>query len=1222
MRLAGLCCVHVCLLTVAALASQPVNNKIALADRFSKAPLHFEPNVGQAPGEFKYIARSGKGLFLFGNDQTILRIWDSKSTAPESLRLRLSGSHPAKPAGVDSLVSHSNYFLGSDPSKWRKDVDNFGKVSYQGVYPGIDVVYYGNQREVEYDFVVAPGADPSQVKVNFTGQKSLSLDGKGGLVIGFGNRAIRQTEPIAYQNTASGRRYVAAQYKINGSDVSFRLGAYDHRQPLIIDPTITYSRFIGGTGPETADGIAVDAAGNAYVTGYTLSTNFPTVNAYDSTLGGTGQNAIDAFVVKLDPTGSTVLYSTYIGGASTDLAHAIAVDSNGNAYITGETQSTDYPVVNALRTTKSGGVDAIVTKLNPTGNALVYSTYMGGSLLDSGLAIAVDSTGAAYIGGSTFSLNFLGLVNFNDHEQDGFVVKLTPAGNVVVFGGYIGDTGSDIIQAIAVDVAGNMIIAGTTNSTTLQGNGVQQFYGGGAADGFIATYNAAGTFQKLTFVGGPGDDGIHGLATDAARNIYFVADTNSSSILSANLTAPSTAGAGDVLVGKFPPSLASYTYLRYLGGSSFEQSGGIAVDSTGAAYVTGLTQSANFPVVNGLSDRPGSYDAFVTKVAPDGNSLIYSTYLGGTQAEFGRAIAVNAAGDAFVTGYTLSPDFPRTVAGNVLNSSQDIFITKLSSCNITVNPAVEALNSQAATRTISLTTTPGCTWTISTTANFITLNGPTSGSGNGSFSYSVPANNGAQRSATIDISGIKLPVSQTGGVAVAPQVVGVTPTTGTGLTQTFTATFSDGNGGADIATAYFLAASAIAPNNVCFIEYNRAGNSFRVLGNDGATYSAAVPAGSGSAGNSQCTFSGVGAQGVVSGSNLTISFPVTFAESYGGAKNVYLLAIDSVGGNSNWQQAGTFTIQNPNIPQVPSVVSFSPLVGGGQSGTFTAVFRHPGGVNKHYLGYVLFLPTPNVVSYTAQGSCLIEYNRISNGVRLIDDAGTGWLGPLSGVPISPTAGSLTNSQCSVNVANVVPTLAGTDMTVQIPVTFNPNFTGILGTFLQENDVNDNTTGITQYGNWLVSLPPTPKPGPAVVAGDPPNGSGSSRTFTLTAGHTSGTSNLNIITLLIASSIVGGSPCQAFYFPLTNTLNLVNDSGTAMVSQTGNAPGTGGVLANSRCSLNTAASTKSVSGNNLTVTFPMGFAATGFTGVKSVYGNVFDIYGTLSHWVQIGYFSVP
>ena len=347
----------------------------------------------------------------------------------------------------------------------------------------------------------------------------------------------------------------------------------------------------------------------------------------------------------------------------------------------------------------------------------------------------------------------------------------------------------------------------------------------------------------------------------------------------------------------------------------------------------------------------------------------------------------------------------------------------------------------------------------------------------------------------------------------------------------------------------------------------------------------------------------------MTGSYLRVRFknsslaPITTANS-----EIFNAAVE---GSSGGGGGGT----TPPASSLPDVVSLSPNSGSGASGTFTATFRHPGGVFKHYLGYILFLPTPNVVSFRAQGSCLIEYNRISNGMRLIDNAGTGWLGPIEGVPVAPTTPPLSNNACTVNVAGVSVALSGTDMVINVPVTFNTAaVTQVVGTFIQEDDVNGNWTDFRQFGNWIVPGAPT-KPGPYVSGATPTTGAGSSATFSITVGHTSGTTALSDIHIRFNTAIVGGSPCHAVYFA-NNTIALINDAGTALVGPVS----LGAPLTTGRCSIGAGAS-RSLSGNNLTLNLPMTFSAANFGGSKNVYVDVFDIHGAVTHWVQTGTWGV-
>ena len=429
-------------------------------------------------------------------------------------------------------------------------------------------------------------------------------------------------------------------------------------------------------------------------------------------------------------------------------------------------------------------------------------------------------------------------------------------------------------------------------------------------------------------------------------------------------------------------------------------------------------------------------------------------------------------------------------------------------------------------------------------------------------------------------------------------------------------TYSDANGATDIATAYFMVNTTINGVSSCFVEYTRGSNSFRLLDDAGSNWSASIPAGSGAASNSSCTLTGAGSSGSAAGNTLTVTYNLSFSGA-ANTRNTYGLAIDAASGNSGWESLGTWTVPSaPPSSSVPNVISLTPAAGSGASGTFTATFRHPGGPTKHYLGYMLFLPLPNVVSFNAQGTCLIEYNRISNGMRLIDNAGTGWLGPLEGVPVTPAAAPLSNSACTVNIAGVVPTLCWNRHDHLCPSHVQSGgVTAVMGTFIQEQDVNGQWTDFRQFGNWTVPGAGT-RPGAFVTNATPASGSGSSLTLTAITGHTSGASNVGQVHVRFNTAIVGGNPCHAVYFPGSNTVALVNDTDTGIV---GPVP-LGSALTTNRCSL-AAGGSRSLSGNNVTVTLPFTFNAGIIGGAKNVYVAAYDVFGGVTHWVQTGTWTV-
>jgi len=465
------------------------------------------------------------------------------------------------------------------------------------------------------------------------------------------------------------------------AELGFEVGAYDASLPLVIDPTLVYSTYLGGSGFDYGSGIAVDSAGNAYVTGQTYSTDFPTANPFQAArVGGP-----DAFVAKLNAAGSALVYSTYLGGNGDDYGRGIAVDAAGNAYVTGETGSTNFPTANPLQASNAGGnYDAFVAKLNAAGSALVYSTYLGGSDYDYGYGIAVDAAGNAYVTGETFSTNFPTanpLQASNAGGPNAFVAKLNAAGSALVYCTYLGGSGGDSGQGIAVDAAGNAYVTGETGSNFPTANPFQASNAGGP-DAFVARLNATGSaLVYSTYLGGNGNDHGSAIAVDAAGNAYVTGETFSTNFPTANPLRASNAGGGDVFVAKLNAAGSALVYCTYLGGSSWDYGTGIAVDAAGNAYVTGLTGSTNFPTANPLqaANAGGNYDAFVAKLNAAGSALVYSTYLGGSDTDFGYGIAVDAAGNAYVTGETYSRNFPTANAFQNSNSYSDAFIAKLSS---------------------------------------------------------------------------------------------------------------------------------------------------------------------------------------------------------------------------------------------------------------------------------------------------------------------------------------------------------------------------------------------------------------------------------------------------------------------------------------------------------------------------------------------------------------
>jgi alpha-tubulin suppressor-like RCC1 family protein/Leucine-rich repeat (LRR) protein len=677
--------------------------KARLAESYGKLPLSFEANAGQTDPKVKFVAR-GQGYNLFltpteavlalsrpkaasSNHQTNGGMKNAVGNArklPEQetavLRMKLlNGNVSPKIIGLNQLPGKSNYFIGNDSKQWHRDVSSFEKIEYQSVYRGIDIVYHGSERQLEYDFVVAPAANPAEITLVFEGTEKISVNAEGDLVLSTLGGDVYQHKPQVYQEEHGIRRTIAGKYQIKGkSRVGFQIATYDLSRPLVIDPVLSYSTYLGGSEADRGTGIALDLSGNAYVTGSTTSADFPATNAVQPGNGG----SFDSFVTKLNTSGSSRIYSTYLGGSGEDVGNGIAVDLFGNAYVTGYTLSTDFPTTNAVQPGSGGGYDAFVAKLNPSGSSRIYSTYLGGSDNDIGNGIAVDLSGNAYVTGRTRT-NFP-ILNAVQPTQggsdDAFVTKLNPSGSAKIYSTYLGGNGEDSGNGIAVDLSGNAYMTGYTSSTNFPTLNAIQPGQGGSLDAFVTKLNPSGSARIYsTYMGGNGDESGNGIAVDVSGNGYVTGYTSSTNFPTLNAIQPGQSGSFDAFVTKLNPSGSARIYSTHLGGSGNEFGNGIAADSSGNAYITGFTTSTDFPTMYAVQPGNGGiYDAFVTKLNPSGSAKIYSTYLGGTINEFGNGIAVDPSGNAYVTGYTTSTNFPTLNAiqpGN--GGSSGAFLTKL-----------------------------------------------------------------------------------------------------------------------------------------------------------------------------------------------------------------------------------------------------------------------------------------------------------------------------------------------------------------------------------------------------------------------------------------------------------------------------------------------------------------------------------------------------------------
>ncbi len=659
-------------------------------------PLLFLANHGQAPPPVRFMARAPGLTAYFSPGEALFRV------AGNTLRMHFEGAaHAPRPEAMSRVAGVANFLTGPK-DRWLLAQPLYGGVVYRSLYPGIDMIYGAAGRNLKSEFVVAPKADPSAIRVRYLGGGKPRIGEDGSLAIPVGGEEFREQAPSVYQEREGRRVAVEGRFILAGEAVSFAIGEYDASRPLIIDPAISYSTLLGGSGADAANALAVDSTGAAYIAGFTESTDFPTANpAQNFNAGGN-----DVFVAKLNPAGTGLIYCTYLGGAGDDRAYGIAVDAAGAVYVTGATTSQNFPVVYPLQSKLAGVRNAFVLKLAAAGNSLAYSTYLGGNASDSGNGIAVDAAGNAYVVGDTTSLNFpaTGWQRWNHGGQDAFVAKLSADGSRLAYSSYLGGASTDHGAAIAVDATGAAWVAGSTWSPDFPvANAFQSALGGGQ-DAFVARLSADGnTVLFGSYLGGSGGslgypEAAQAITLDWQGNAYVAGVTSSTNFPLVNPLQPSLNGATDAFVTKVNAS-GTLAYSTYLGGSGVEVANAIAVDTSGAAYVAGYTYSTDLPVANALQgSNAGACDAFLARVSATG-TLAYLTYLGGNGADTATALAL-ASGNVYVAGWTLSSNFPlRNPYQSIDADNYGAFVTKLNSGSPPVNTGVTPNSGGGASQT-------------------------------------------------------------------------------------------------------------------------------------------------------------------------------------------------------------------------------------------------------------------------------------------------------------------------------------------------------------------------------------------------------------------------------------------------------------------------------------------------------------------------------------------
>lgn len=1054
-------------------------------------PLFFFPNTGQTDSSVRYLVQTPDLSARFRTDSATFQVQG------QHVAVRFVGANPdVVVKGASRLDAKINFFLGT--SDWKTDVPSYSKIVYRGLYPGIDMTYGGAGREVKSEFLVAAGANPRRIRLEYS--EPVAIDTEGNLAAG---DKFREPAPEIYQQVGSVRVKIAGRYRlITPHTVGFELGAYDTTRPLVIDPVISYCTYLGGSSPTDITSIALDSSANLYVTGWTSALDFP----IDGAIYAANQGGDDIIVAKLNAAGTALIYATYIGGRGDDQGNAIAVDSLGQAYVTGFTSSLNFPLVLSNRSTLGGSTTAVALKLNAAGNSLLYSGYLGGTTYDVGTAIAVDSNSNAYIAGDTQSTNF---------------PTVSPTQAVI----------------------------------------------GGGIDAFITKLNSAGGITFSTYLGGSGNEHSGGIAVDSLGDIFVTGGTFSSNFPVLSPLQATNHGGQDAFLTKisYTGAVAFSTYYGGNGGSigSPEQANAIALDTAGNPYIAGVTNSTNFPVTTGTfqTGLNGGQNVFVVKIASSGLAIGYSTYLGGEGTDWATGIAVNAAGDAYVSGYTSSVNFPQ--ASPVQATFGGLFDAFVSEFNFAGNGLIFSTyyggSGSDAANAIAL----------DTNAN-IFIGGQTN-------STNLPLVAPIESSTASTSTGWLLRLGVTAPPSTTPAVVSVSPTSGSGNTVSFTAKYTDTGGGATLTTAAILVNTSASTAFGCYINYNAAMNLFSVYTDAGTSVLSTVTPGGNSAQNDQCALSGAASSGTVSGNTLTVVFSLTFQPTFAGAMSVYLEGGDAYS-NTGWISEGTYSIVIP--PGVPQINSASPNSGSGAGGVFSFVYSDT--VYAQNLATVAFLFNTSV---SFSSACYVTYNLPANTLALQTDNG------LSTTSMAfNSTGTLSNSQCTVGTATSA--ASGLSIIFTITVTFKGAFNGPKNTYMYATAGSLNTGWVLE-GTYSVSNGGNPK----TISVDPASGTGPGERFTFTIGDTGGAGYITYGAILFASSFNMVNACYLEWDGVKNTISVTYDNPAN--GQTPETPGQPGIATSSQCTMNAANSSIVVGATQVLITLDLTFNSSFFGDRKSV-----------------------
>ena len=1238
----------VCLSAVAAPASLANSGDIRLPTFFTKVP-------NSEAGAARYLAQGTHVSAIF--DTSMVRYRTSK----EEIFLRFGGANrSASPEGQGELVGRANFLFGQDQKDWRSDVPMYREVTYRALYPGIDLTYAGVGDSLKSEFTVHPGAEPGVIRLQYS--SPIRLDTNGDLLIG----SIREHAPVIYQDTPQGRRSITGRYlRLDETTVGFEVEDYDSSLPLVIDPVISYSTYLGGSGTGSVTGMTVDSVGNLYVTGWTAALNFPIAGPVQAS----NQGGVDAFVVKINPAGTAIVYATYIGGVGDDRGAAIAVDATGQAHVTGSTASINFPLVSPIRSTLGGSKTAFVLKLTSLGHTLLYSTYLGGTAYEVGTAIALDGSGNAYVAGETQSINFplLNAVQtVHGGGFDAFVTKLTPAGTLA-YSTFLGGNGNEHVGGIAVDTTGQVFLAGGTYSTNYPVLFAVQANNGGGQDAFVTRLNNTGSaINYSTYLGGNGIgvEQANGVAVDASGNVHVVGSTVSTNFpVTAGALQTAYQGGADAFVLKIHGPTGLLMYSTFLGGTGFDWGSGIGIDTSGNAYVAGYTSSVDFPQAGAVqASFGGMYDAFSAKLNPTGNTLSFSSYFGGTGSDSANAIAADSSGNMFIGGQTSSSDFPLQGQIQSTNSGGNTgWVARLgvtapppqTPSTVSVSPASGSGNTVtftaqysdtgggAALTIVSLLVNASaavdfaCYIRYDPATNLFTLANDSAASGGltvipggGAQQNSQCTLNGAGSSAVISGSTLTMTVSlifQPGfagskSIYLLAQDIGAN--TGWVAHGTWTVTIPppqpsadavspNANSGSGQTFTFYFSDTQSATNftgiALLFAPSLAFTNAcYMVYDRNTAQLSLlwnnAAGADIRAATSSTILQNNQCSVGAFSATLSGLTLIIAANLTFKGAFS----------GVKNIYMYGSETGINTGWVQrgtytitaggVPIANSVIPGSGSGPTQRFSFTISDQGGANYLKGMAVLFAPT-----FDTTNACYLVWDSTSGRISLAYDIPAN--GSTALVPGS--AGVAVNAQCTLKAANSTVVIGTTSVVVTLDLTFAATWYGPKSIYLYASEVGVNS-GWVNVGSWNVA-----GGSPTADSVSPSSGSGNFPTFTFTVSDSASQANINGIGMLFTT----GSPsnianaCLLAYDRTNSTIGLYDNSGLILSTK---PIGSSATLMNSQCAVGYSVMT--INGNSVNVSVQVLFFTANFGGAKTTYVEAREPNAT-SGWVQRGTWTV-